>query len=74
MTAKVLHRHGLNCDDTYPAKLVGYYLSISPRGNLVKNTEASVFGGLALVEHSELAHLYNEVQTRFGLKYIRTQF
>lgn len=69
MSARVLRHHGLDCEITYPAKLAGYSLSILPRVNLIKNTEAFSYGGLAFIEQSALAQLYDEVQKTFGFIY-----
>ncbi len=69
MSAKILKQHGLSCDRTYPAKVSGYSLVIQPRVNLLKKSETNSYGGLALVEHRELASLYQKVQETFGHVY-----
>jgi hypothetical protein len=62
MSARILKEHGICCDKTFSAKLSGYSLSIQPRVNLIKNQEATSFGGLALIEQEELANLYESVK------------
>jgi hypothetical protein len=69
MSARILKEHGICCDKTFSAKLSGYSLSIQPRVNLIKNQEATSFGGLALIEQEELANLYESVQKKFGHVY-----
>lgn len=69
MSAKILRQHGLYCGKSYPAKVSGYSLTIRPRVNLLKRSESTSYGGLALVEHSELASLYQRIQETFGHVY-----
>lgn len=69
MSEKILRQHGIDCEKTHPAKISGYSLVIRPRVNLVKRSEANSYGGLALVEHKELAILYRTVKEKFGQTY-----
>ncbi len=69
MSAVFLKLHGIGCDKTYPAKVSGYSLIIRPRVNLVKQSESNAYGGLALVKHGELAHLYQKIQETYGQTY-----
>jgi hypothetical protein len=69
MSARVLKQHGINCEKTYPAKVPGYSLAIKPRVNLERSAEHNCYGGLALVNHSELTDLYRKVHEMFGQVY-----
>ena len=69
MSARVLREHGIACDQTFPAKLNGYVLSIRPRVNLKPKSESAVYGGLALVSHEELSVLYDGLRQNFKIIY-----
>lgn len=67
MSAKILRQYGLDCEKSYPAKISGYSLTIRPRVNLLKRSESTSYGGLALVKHSELASLYQEFKKHLAM-------
>jgi hypothetical protein len=69
MSSRVLKEYGIQCDQTLPAKVSGYRLSIRPRVNLRPEPDAAAYGGLAEVTHSELASLYDDLRTTFGINY-----
>jgi len=69
MSARVLQKHGIDCSITYTAKLDGYSLSISPRVNLTPDNEACSYGGLALVDPSDIAMLYGGLKRDFDIDY-----
>jgi|GEM_PF-431101 len=69
MSARVLRQSGMDCSDTFPAKLAGYSLVIRPKVNLVKVTNSMVYGGLAFVEQGELNRLYKKVHETYGHAY-----
>lgn len=69
MSARVLREHGIACDQTFPAKLNGYALSIRPRVNLKTKSESAVYGGLALVSHEALSVLYDGLRQNFKIVY-----
>lgn len=69
MSARVLREHGIDCDQTFSAKLNGYQLSIRPRVNLRLNSESAVYGGLALVSHEEIFSLYDGLKRDFKIVY-----
>lgn len=70
MSADVLRRHGMVCDETIPVKLDGYELSIRPRVNLIPKTGCTSYGGLAHVSHGELSTLYGGLVANFGISYL----
>jgi hypothetical protein len=69
MSSRVLKEHGIQCDVTVPAKLSGYRLSIRPRVNFHPQPIAAAYGGLAEVNHAELASLYDGPRTTFRINY-----
>ncbi len=69
MSSKILKKHGIDCDETFPAKISGYSLSIRPRVNLTKSIDSNCFGGLAFIKHGQLTNLYQEVYKTFGQIY-----
>lgn len=69
MSARVLREHGIDCDQTFAAKLNGYEISIRPRVNLKPKSGSAVYGGLALVNHEALAALYDGLRRDFKLVY-----
>lgn len=69
MSSRVLREHGIQCDQTLPAKLSGYRLSIRPRVNLHQHSDSDAYGGLAEVSHAELASLYDGLRTNLGINY-----
>jgi len=70
MDPAVLLAHGIDCDKVIPAKLSGYELRLRPRGNLVVNDRAVVYGSVAQITHQDIATLYRGLDERFGLKYL----
>ena len=69
MSARILREHGINCDATIPAKLIGYELSIRPRVNLHNNASAISYGGLAHISHHDISQLYRDLNDNFGITY-----
>ena len=70
MTAGVLAEHGIYSPRITPAKLTGYELSIRPRVNLARSECASVYGSVAALTPNEISRLYQELEIKFGLKYL----
>ncbi|ASC72585.1 hypothetical protein XM38_035430 [Halomicronema hongdechloris C2206] len=69
MSAQVLRQHGIDCPETYAARLSGYALSIRPRVNLTPSPESWTYGGLAFISHGEIASLYEDLKQQFGIVY-----
>ncbi len=69
MSSKILRKNGIECKETFPAKISGYSLIIRPRVNLIPSDNTYCYGGLAFVEHIELKSLYQEVHRQFGQIY-----
>ena len=69
MSARILREYGIECEETIPAKLNGYELSISPRVNLKKNDACVSYGGLAHISHQDISRLYGDLITKFGITY-----
>ena len=69
MSAKILRKYGINCEQTTPARLNGYELSIRPRVNLKKNADVVVYGGLAHISHKDIDSLYGNLKDNFAIIY-----
>lgn len=69
MANAVLAEHGIEAPEVVPAKLSGYQLSIRPRVNLARAERSCVYGSVASVTPDELARLYAQLETDFGVKY-----
>jgi len=69
MSARILRDHRIDCDNTQPARLNGYRLSIRPRVNLTPCADTQVFGGLALLSHEEIFSLYKGLKRDFQIIY-----
>lgn len=70
MDPAVLRGQGIDCTAVIPAKLSGYELRLRPRGNLVVNDRAVVYGSIARLKHDDIAQLYRSLDERWGLKYL----
>ncbi len=69
MSSRILKKNGIECEETFPAKICGYSLTIRPRVNLIYCEDSCCYGGLAFVEHGALRHLYQEVHRLYGQMY-----
>jgi hypothetical protein len=70
MDPAVLNAQGIECNEVIPAKLSAYELRLRPRANLIANDGAVVYGSIAKLKHDDIAKLYQDLDDRFGLKYL----
>jgi hypothetical protein len=68
MDPRVLREYGI-VSEVEPAKLNGYKLLIRPRVNLMEQQGSATFGSVALLTHSEISTIYNDIEQQFGLRY-----
>lgn len=69
MNTAVLAEYGVIADESFPAKVSGFELTIRPRVNLVASDRFSVYGGLVKVTHDDLARIYSGLTSAFGITY-----
>jgi gamma-glutamyl AIG2-like cyclotransferase len=70
MNLEILRGFGVTVNETLPAKLGGYDISIRPRPNLVRSERTCVYGALTRVTHDDLDTVYAALERNFGLKYL----
>lgn len=69
MLAEVLAKHGVTAGPVIPARVTGFELSIRPRVNLIRKSDAWAFGSVVAVSHEDLNVLYGDLAERLGLTY-----
>jgi len=69
MSAEILQKYGIHCEETIPAKLSGFELSIRPRVTLKKNASFVSYGGIAHISHADISQLYRELHDTFAITY-----
>jgi len=70
MDPAVLTAQGVSSTEVIPARLSGYELHIRPRANLIPADRSVVYGSIARLTNDEIAKLYQDLEVRFGLKYL----
>jgi cation transport regulator ChaC len=69
MNRAVLIEYGITPRDLKPACLEGFRLSIRPRVNLERVSGSNAYGAVVSLARSDLDHLYQELEDRYGLVY-----
>ena len=70
MDPAVLNAQGIDCKEVIAARLSGYELRLRPRGNLVANDRAVVYGSIAKLKHDDITRLYQSLEDRWRLRYL----